>query len=77
MEEFLVLKNRITRLEDMTLKRQEEPTYVDRLDLELTNRPTEPTEELPPIPTPPQELQRQQKFWLPPPRQYPNKIMKE
>ena len=43
MEEFLVLKNRIARLEDMTLKRQEEPTDVDRLDLELTNEPAEPT----------------------------------
>ena len=64
MEEFLTLKSRITRLED-------------RLDLEPTNGPAEPTEELPLIPTPPQELQRQQKFWLPPPRQDPNKIMME
>jgi hypothetical protein len=60
LEEFLVLKNRISRLEDIALRRQKEPT-----------------EEIPTIPTPPQELQRQQKFWLPPPRQDPNKIMME
>ena len=59
-----MLRSRITRLED-------------RLDLVPTNEPAEPTEEHLITPTPPQEPQRQLKFWLPPPRLDPNKIMKE
>jgi hypothetical protein len=77
LEEFLVLKNRIKRLEDMALKQQKVPTGVNRFGLEPTNGPTEPAEESPSIPTPSQELQRHQRFWLPPPRQDPNKIMME
>jgi hypothetical protein len=77
LKEFLVLKNRNNRLEDMALKRQKEPTGVGRFELEPTKGPTEPAEEIPIIPTPSQELQRQQRFWLPPPRQDPNKIMME
>jgi hypothetical protein len=51
LKEFLVLKNRIKRLEDMALKQQKEPTGVSRFELEPTNGPTEPAEEIPSIPT--------------------------
>ena len=63
LEEFIVLKNRIKRLEDIALKQQ--------------NGPTEPAAETSSTTTPSQEPQRQQRFWLPPPRQDPNKIMVE
>jgi hypothetical protein len=77
LEEFLVLNNRIKKLEDMALKQQKELTGVSGFELDPTNGPTEPAEEVPSTPTPSQELQKQQRFWLPPPRQDPNKIMVE
>ena len=77
MKEILVLKNRITRLEDLAIQQQKETEVDNRLELAPTKGPTEPTEEIPTITTPSQEFKRLKRFLLPPPRQDPNKIMME
>ena len=71
IKEILVLKNRITRLEDMAIQQQKETTVVSRFELAPTNGPTEPPEEIPTITTPSQEFKRLKRFLLPPPRQDP------
>jgi hypothetical protein len=58
LKKFLVLKNRIKRLEDMALKQQKETKGVSRFELEPTNGNIKPTDKVPTITEPSQELLR-------------------